>query len=161
MVGRLFAFMVGVVLLGGLVASEAQAELEFQAELTGAEEVPPFVTATTGDAKFEVSPDQTQIEFELEIEDAVDILGVAGAHIHCAPAGQNGPVVVFLAGGVPGGFDGKVEIKGTLTGQNIINPVCGATLAELVQSMIDGDTYVNVHSNAHPGGEVRGQIAED
>ena len=120
------------------------------------------VTATSGEAKFEVNEAQTKIEFELEIEDAVDILAAAGAHIHCAPAGLNGPVVVFLAGAVPGGFDGEVEIEATVTDANIINPACGSTIAELVQSMIGGQTYVNVHSAAHPGGEVRGQImAED
>lgn len=137
-------------------------ELEFEVDLTGAEEVPLAVdTATTGEAEFEVNAAHTQIKFELEVEDAVAILAVAGAHIHCAPAGQNGPVVAFLAGAVPGGFDGDVEIKGALTDANIVNVACGSTIAELVQAMRDGDTYVNVHSAANPGGEIRGQIEVD
>ena len=86
---------------------------------------------------------------------------MAGAHIHCAPEGENGPVATFLAGAFPGGLDGKVEIEATLTDANIINPACGSTLAELVQAMEAGNTYVNVHSAANPGGEVRGQIEED
>lgn len=137
----------------------ADDELEFSAELSGAEEVPiGVITDTTGEAEFEVNKKRTKIDFKLEIEDAIGILGVAGAHIHCAPAGANGPVVAFLAGPVPGGFDGDVEIEATLTQANIINTDCGATIAELVQSMRDGNTYVNVHSVAFPSGEIRGQI---
>lgn len=94
----------------------------------------------------------------MKITNGNDILGVAGAHIHCAPAGANGPVVAFLAAPVPGGFDGKVDVGATLTNANIINPACGATVAELLDAMAAGDTYVNVHSPAFPGGEVRGQI---
>ncbi len=136
-------------------------DLEFKAKLTGDEEVPPVMTDTTGKAEFEVNKKQTAIEFELEVKNAVDILAAAGAHIHCAPFGENGPVVVFLAGKLPGGFNGKVEIEATITEANIVNPACGATISELIESMKDGLTYVNVHSAANPAGEVRGQIEED
>lgn len=130
----------------------------FRATLSGAEEVPPVDTATTGEVKFKVDRMMTQIEFDLRLHDGVDLMAVAGAHIHCAPAGVNGPVVVFLAGAVPGGFDGEVRLRATVTEANIVNTACGATLAELVQSMQAGNTYVNVHTTANPGGEVRGQI---
>jgi hypothetical protein len=151
-----------LILLAALMLPTAAygGDVEFKARLRGSEEVPtPVVTSTTGTAKFHVNHARTEIEFRLRIEDAVGILAVAGAHIHCAPAGQNGPVAVFLAGAAPpGGFAGDVEVEATLTQANIIPTACGATIAELVQSMIDGDTYVNVHSAANPGGEVRGQI---
>ncbi len=154
--------LVGTLSMAGTLAF-ADDELEFKAELSGDQEVPPIDTDTTGEAEFEVNEDLTKIDFKLEIEDAVDILAVAGAHIHCAPEGQNGPVVAFLVGVVPPvGFDGDVEIEATLTTANILNPACGATVAELVDSMLAGATYVNVHSVANPGGEIRGQIrAED
>ena len=41
----------------------------------------------------------------------------------------------------------------------IVNPACGATLSAIAQQMRDGNTYANVHSVAHPGGVIRGQIA--
>jgi hypothetical protein len=129
----------------------------FRADLSGAEEVPdPVDTATTGSAKLKVRADT--IEFTLDIRNADGILGAAGAHIHCGEAGTNGPVVAFLAAVVPGGFDGKVKLNASLTGDNIVNPACGETVAELAESMREGGTYVNVHSIANPGGEVRGQI---
>lgn len=143
----------------------ASSELEFEAELSGAQEVPPVDTRTKGEASFEVNEDYTKIEYTLKVktrgESGVGLLGAAGAHIHCAPAGQNGPVVAFLAGVVNGGLDGAVKISATLTGANIVNDACGATIADLVNSMSSGLTYVNVHSLANPSGEVRGQILSD
>lgn len=130
----------------------------FRATLTGAQEVPPVDTETTGEVKFKVDRMMTRIEFDLRLRDGEDLMAVAGAHIHCAPAGVNGPVVVFLAGAVPGGFDGEVRIRATVSEANIVNTACGATLAELVESMQAGNTYVNVHTTVNPGGEVRGQI---
>ena len=118
----------------------------------------PVVTDTTGRASFKVNRAMTRIRFKLEIRAGSDILAGPGAHVHCAPVGSNGPVAAFLAGGLPVGWTGKVKIEATLSDANIINPACGATVAELVDSFIAGDAYVNVHSAANPGGEVRGQI---
>ncbi len=135
-------------------------DLEFRARLTGAEEVPPAETRTRGKARFEVNEERTRIRYELEVaaKDDVGLLAVAGAHIHCAPRGSNGPVVAFLAGPITGGVNGKFEIEATLTDANITNPACGATIAELVDAMLAGGTYVNVHSRVRPSGETRGQI---
>jgi hypothetical protein len=154
----LFTILILAVLLGAVGVAYADNGRQFRARLTGAEEVPPVDTRARGEARFTANRSLTELSYELKIERATDILSAAGAHIHCAPAGSNGDVVAFLAGPVAGGFDGKVEIKATLTAANITNPACGATIAELVQSMRDGRTYVNVHSTAHPTGEIRGQI---
>lgn len=147
---------------GSLNASD---ELEFEAELSGAQEVPPVDTRTRGEASFEVEDDYTSIEYSVKVKTrggtSVGLLGAAGAHIHCAAAGQNGPVVAFLAGVVNGGLDGTVKFSATLTEANIVNNACGATIADLVNSMSNGLTYVNVHSLANPSGEVRGQILGD
>jgi hypothetical protein len=155
------AILVLVFLTAFATIGFADKDRNFKADLTGAEEVPPIETDTTGKAKFKVNKDFTEIDFKLEIKNAFGILGVAGAHIHCAPAGENGPVVAFLAGVLPGGLAGKVKINATLSEGNIINDKCGATIAELVESMEDGDTYVNVHSPTNPSGEIRGQISNN
>ena len=134
-------------------------KLQFDAVLTGAEEVPtPVVTDTTGKAKFRVSEDHTALEFILEIEDGVRILAGPGGHIHCAPFGINGPIVAFIAAGLPVGFNGEVKLKGTLNEGNIVNKACGETIAALVDSFIRGNAYVNIHSAVNPSGEIRGQI---
>lgn len=130
----------------------------FRADLSGDQEVPPVATETSGKADFHANKSETEIRFRLSLKRSDEVLAVAGAHIHCAPAGSNGPVVAFLAAAVPGGFDGKVDVRATLTEDNIVNAACGATVPELLQAMQDGDTYVNVHSTDFPGGVVRGQI---
>ena len=162
---RLLPVLLTIALLaavGGIAANSGDDDREFKAVLNGANESTPVVTDATGKAEFEVNRDQTKIKFELTIRNATDIFsGDNGAHIHCAAKGVNGPIVAHLEGPIPGGFDGKVEIEATLTAANITNPACGATIADLVQSMRDGRTYVNAHSLAFPGGEIRGQIEGD
>ena len=130
----------------------------FSAELFGDNEVPrPVMTDTTGEFEIRFNRDFTEGEFELEVRDGIQI---TQAHIHCAPEGQNGDIVVFLAGLVPGGHnvDGTWINNASITGANIIDGDCGLTLEELAMEMANGNTYVNVHSVANPGGEIRGQI---
>ena len=143
-------------------------KLKFAVDLTGAEEVPPVQTATTGKVEVEFNADATAADFELEVFDGV---AVTQAHLHCGAAGQNGPVVVFLFGIIPGGFDVDGQIaKFTLTDANVAAvgadcvPVIGMeinNLADLLNATRDGLIYANVHTVANPGGEIRGQLAED
>ncbi|SDZ04582.1 CHRD domain-containing protein [Nitrosomonas sp. Nm33] len=156
-----------------LVAGSAYSAdfLEFRAKLTGDQEVPPVVNQIRARALFEVNPDRTMMDFELKAINngaPVGLLGQAGAHIHCGAVGQNGPIVAFLSGVITGGVDGMFKIKATLTDANIVKNTCMdtiqqsiTTLKELVDAMLAGKTYTNIHSNAHPAGETRGQIVED
>jgi hypothetical protein len=130
----------------------------FKATLIGDQEVPPVVTDTAGKVFIMLNKDETALEFHLHVSDGVRI---QQSHIHCAPAGVNGPIVVFLAGLHAAGLniDGKWISNATITNTSIINTACGATVSALAQSMRNGNTYVNVHSVAHPGGEIRGQLA--
>jgi len=153
-----FLFLLGTSeLMAGNGKGRPFNEANFRAELSGDQEVPPVVVNTYGEAKFIDNGDGT-VDFELELEDAENALGGPGAHIHCAPAGANGPVVVFLAGGSVPGFDGHLEIKGTFSEVSVVNDACGATIEALLESMANGQTYVNVHSTDFPPGAVRGQI---
>jgi len=56
-------------------------------------------------------------------------------------------------------INGKWIANAFITQGSIVNPACGGTIAELAASMRTGSTYVNVHSQTVPGGEIRGQIA--
>ncbi len=141
---------------------------KFEARLEGAQEVPPVVTETTG--KFEIEFDETfnSAEFELKVKDGVAILQ---AHLHCAPAGRNGPVVVFLSGLIPGGFDVDGDLaEFTLTDANVaaVGANCVPSIGMAITSLADlavaadhGNIYANVHSVARPGGVVRGQLMPD
>jgi len=146
------------VLLGLLgFTGAAGADELFQARLTGDQEVPPVDTDTTGRFEILVNSDATAGEYTLRVSSGVR---VTQAHFHCAPAGVNGPVIVFLAGFHELGWDvdGKWVSNATVTDANVVNVTCGATLAEIFQSARDGNVYVNVHSVANPGGVIRGQL---
>lgn len=138
------------------------------APLSGGEEVPARDTKARGNATFDVSDDGTSISYKLI---ATNITNVVAAHIHIAPAGTNGGVVVFLFGpAAPGGgrSDG-VLAEGTFTAADLINALAGQPLSALIDAMQAGNAYVNVHTNDgvpptdtgpgdFPGGEIRGQI---
>lgn len=87
---------------------------------------------------------------------------VTAAEIHCAPAGQSGPLAVSLFQATGAGVLTPTRLHGALTDASIVQPNdCGyTTLQDLVTAMQAGNTYVDVHTNAFPDGEIRGQIRE-
>ena len=156
---KLILLVIALGSIGGFALAVAADDdgRKFRARLSGEQEVPPVDTETEGRAEVEFDWDYTKAEFTLEVEDGTR---VTQAHIHCAPKGENGPVVVFLAGFHDRGWDvdGRWISDATFTDENITNPACGDSLAAIAQSMADGMTYVNVHTLANRGGEVRGQL---
>lgn len=111
--------------------------------MTGAQEAPgPGDPDGTGTAWFWVNPGQGEVCYALEV---ANIDTATAAHIHRAPAGAPGPVVVGLA--TPSG--------GSSAG-------CATVSRELALELIRTPEafYVNVHNAAFPGGAVRGQLSK-
>jgi hypothetical protein len=133
----------------------------FVATQSGDEEVPPVATRGRGTAVFSLSGDGTALTYKLI---TANVAGITQSHIHLAPRGVNGPIVVFLFGLVPEGVSSTgILAEGTITEADLIaRPAIGfgATMAELVAALRGGGAYVNVHTLAFPGGEVRGQVRE-
>lgn len=123
--------------LFALASASAGAQV-MQVTLAGAQEVPPVSTSASASGTIAVAAD-------LAISGSINTTGVEGtmAHIHKAPAGQNGPVVVPM-------------VK---TADQVWSIPAGAKLTEAqYQDLKDGNLYINVHSAAHKGGEIRGQL---
>lgn len=150
------------------VSRLAKDNRNFVAHCTGDEEVPPNNTNAQGQAIFHLNTDETAIDFKLIV---ANIDNVVASHIHVAPVGVNGPVVAFLFGPAAsgGGRTNGVLAEGTITPANLVGPLAGHPLSDLISAMRAGNTYVNVHTNDgvaptntgpgdFPGGEVRGQI---
>jgi hypothetical protein len=109
-----------------------------EVSLTGAQEVPPVSTSARGSGTLTIAPDRS-------VAGSITTTGVAGAaaHIHEAPPGRNGPVIIPL----------------TKSGDNVWAVPAGAKLTEnQYESYKGGNLYVNVHSAAHKDGEIRGQL---
>lgn len=149
--------------LGCLVAAGSSLEAQprnFRTHLSGGEEVPPVATRAQGQAIFQLAADGTSLRFQLIV---ANIENVTQAHIHLGPLGVNGPVVAWLYPSAPPpvlieGRSQGVLSAGVITAANLVGPLGGQTLADLIEAMEAGNTYVNVHTSQFPGGEIRGQI---
>jgi len=129
----------------------------FEALLAGEFEVPPVNTPTTGNLKIRINEDSTSFMYMLTINNAIESISL-GAYLHCASAGQNGPIVIFLNGATPLGFDGSFELKASRNTSKIINISCGDSILEFIKFLKSGNVYVNVHNDVWPSGEIRGQV---
>ncbi len=128
----------------------------FMAKLSGKEVVPAVETKATGEAHFTLSKDGKELTYVLKL---MDIENVSAAHIHMAVRGKNGGPVAGLFSGPKkeGMFSGEIA-KGTITEKDLIGPLAGKTIGDLVKLIKDGGAYVNVHTDKYPDGEIRGQI---
>lgn len=145
---------------GSMHAMGQASKRTFTAHLDGAQEVPAVETAARGEAVFRVSRDGTEISYRLIVANLHDVLM---AHIHVADAGVNGPVVVWLYPSAPPpalieGRSSGVLATGVITEGSLVGPWTGEPLETLIDAMRNEAVYVNVHTLAFGGGEIRGQI---
>ncbi|MGH2543745.1 MAG: CHRD domain-containing protein, partial [Ardenticatenaceae bacterium] len=128
---------------GGEIRGQVGGTHAYEANLSGANEVPPVDTPASGRAVLALDGDATTLAYRVSVS---DIVSITAAHIHLAPEGVNGDVIFTLYDGT-GFFDPEHPISGTIT----------LTDSQLFDLMAD-DYYVNVHTEANPGGEIRDQI---
>ncbi|GFE86506.1 CHRD domain-containing protein [Steroidobacter agaridevorans] len=124
--------------LGIFAVSLAASAEDVKVTLTGAEEVPAVTTKAMGEGTIAIGKD-------MSVSGTVKTTGIEGvaAHIHLAEAGKNGPPVVTLIKGEGGAWSTPPGAKLT---------------EEQYKAFKAGNLYVNVHSAAHKGGEIRGQL---
>ncbi len=130
------------------------AKHELNGTLSGQQEVPPVDTTATGAAEFlPVLPSNETIDFSVN---ATGIEGVTAGHIHSGMEGENGPVVVTLFQFDPA--QNEVTEQGTITADMLEGAMEGMGISDLLTAMKNGSTYVNIHTEQNPDGEIRGQI---
>lgn len=140
----------------------------FRATLSGYEEVPSVNTAASG--TFEARVGGPSVDYTLTYSGLQ--APVVASHIHFAQKSVNGSVIVWLCGtegnsGPAGtatcpGTGGTVT--GTFTSANVLasastQQLPAGDLEALIDAMLAGSAYVNIHSTASPAGEIRGQIS--
>jgi hypothetical protein len=140
------------------------ADLSFAAFLSSGQEVPPTVSTAWGSMDFELAADGTEITWSGRF---VNLPEASAAHLHWAPAGENGPVVVPLLEAVTAGGP-FLEVEGTIVADDLTGPLEGLTLDALVAQIAAGNIYANVHTSDgvedelepgdYPDGEIRGQV---
>ena len=170
--GRL---LVGLFVLGLVGVSVAAAGLNrnWSDHANGSQEVPARDTQGQAQAIFHLAKDGGSMEYKLI---ASNIDNVFMAHIHMQVPGVSGPIVVWLypstavaPGPVGAGRTDGVLAEGTITAENLVGPLAGHPLSDLVDAMSSGRAYVNVHTDDgvappntgagdFPGGEIRADI---
>jgi len=135
--------MLATLALGTAIAFAGPAFAEkFKATLDGKSEVPPNTSAGTGTADIDYDAATKKLSWKLSYS------GLSGpataAHFHGpSEAGKNSGVAVAI----PNATSSPAEGSATLT---------DAQAADLAA----GKYYVNVHTAANPGGEIRGQVTK-
>ena len=142
--------------------------MTYTAPLSGGEEAPPRTTGAGGEATFQVSDDGQSLTYTVTVR---DITNVTMGHIHAGAAGTNGDIILPLVANVPPGSGPRSGVigQGTATAAQLVGPLQGKTMADLVAMMDAGNTYVNIHTGSGtspatlqpgdiPPGEIRGQI---
>jgi hypothetical protein len=136
---RTIAFAIAALALASCSSMHGMMHSGEAVKLTGANEVPPVSTSATGSGTVTVNDDHT-----VSAKITVTGMNATAAHIHEAAAGSNGKVIVPF----------------TKTGDNEFSAPAGAKLTdEQYEAYKAGKLYVNVHSAAHPGGEIRAQLS--
>jgi hypothetical protein len=128
----------------------------FTANLTGGQEVPATTSTATGTASFTSSTSGATTTISYTVTVSGNLTGpLTAAHIH-GPAltGVNAGIIVPLTVTGTGTTGQLIQGSFTVTGHATIN------MAQLLVHMLAGQTYVNLHTAANPGGEIRGQIAD-
>ena len=157
-------------LAGALLCASAPALAEdVFVRLKPFEEVPALSSTATGTFFARIDTTAGTIAYQLTYSGLQS--GVTQAHIHVGQRSVNGGISVFLCsnlGNGPAGTQACPTPGGTITGlllsSNVIGPsgqgISPGEFDELVRAIRNGVAYANVHSNAFPGGEVRGQLNE-
>ncbi len=127
---------------------------KFSTPLTGMEEVPPVNTNSTGIALFELV--KNNINFKVNV---TNLDNINAAHIHLGEFGQNGDIIfTLLKPATPIDVLNGTLVEAKLTAVDLQGPLKGKTVNDLVQLINNTKTYVNIHTEQYPNGEIRGQI---
>lgn len=142
--------------LGGSVATASAQVYTLTAALAGNEEIPGINTGAFGSATITVNMTTRTVTYQIDVFNLPS--GVTASHIHVGAPGTTGPVIVNFA--PPLSASNDFAFSGSVPeGQFLLRADQGIRSADDVfQAILGGNTYVNVHSAANTGGEVRGRL---
>jgi hypothetical protein len=127
-------------LAAALTAGAAHAEIvHIAATLTGADEVPGNTTAGKGEVTGELETTERVLVYRATYSGLTGKATMAHFHGPAAP-GANGPPMVVV--------------------KDPASPISGTAILtqEQINNLLAGKWYFNVHTQANPGGEIRGQV---
>ena len=142
-----------------MLSAAAQAQtITFTANLSGGNEVPGVSTGSAGTAVVTWNTATKAGTYRVDVYNMP--VGTTASHIHAGADGVAGPVIVNFT--VPaGGISNDYALSGTFNCASVVvrAPQGINSCEDFEQAIMLGNTYVNVHSTANPGGEIRGQLS--
>jgi CHRD domain-containing protein len=140
----------------GQLAFVSGGPVMYAAELRGANETPPNSSTAFGSALVTIDPVNSTIAFE---ENQSGVANPTVSHIHRGAAGVAGPVIInFVNGTAPLVFQGTRATGSGAISAFQSSSFTAADLTGLSSASTANGFYVNYHSMAFPGGEIRGQL---
>jgi hypothetical protein len=147
----------------------AEERTHLRANLKALEENPTNVTDGTGSFRAVIVNDNT-IRFRLSYRNLST--PVVQAHIHVGATKTNGAIAIFFCGPAgsaahqtcPNDGTNSGTVTGTVNAADVVIDAQGISPGEFVKvlrAIVNGDTYVNVHTMRLPGGEIRGQVKSE
>jgi CHRD domain len=140
-----------------LVSAQAQAQtINFTAALSGGNEVPGVVTGAVGSGTASLNLATGVVTYRIDVYNMP--VGTTAAHFHVGAAGVGGPVVVNFT--VLTNISNDYAITGTASATDLVPRAAQGinSWEDFLQALQLGNIYMNVHSTANPGGEIRGQV---
>ena len=154
------AAVAGAALLAAAPSSEAET-MQFKAELKGSSQVPPSQTSGIGTLTATYDSVANRLSWKGSYS------GLSGpataAHIHGpAAVGTNARLVFWISESVGQCSQGECKLNSDTKVQPLTSPFEGSVTLTDTQTaeLIGGMYYVNIHTNAYPRGEIRGQLLE-
>ena len=125
------------------------------AYLTGGGETPAVNTGAYGKATITINPGTGEVSWVVDVFNLPT--GLIASHIHVGSANLSGPVMINFA---PTNLtqSGPFRFTGSTTNFVALADKGIRSMQEAMIAIASGNTYVNVHTQANPGGEIRGQL---
>jgi hypothetical protein len=137
-------------------ASASAQEVRMFAILSPGSETPALLSGAVGTADVLVDVGARELSMTVRVFN-LPTVSTAG-HIHVGPEGVAGPIILDFPN-VPGRINDFVLTFRLSATALRPNPALGINnMEDAIQSIVGGNAYVNIHSTANPGGEIRGQL---
>lgn len=151
------ALCAGVFALAFALAPDASAQT-LTANMNGGEETPILNTGAVGTAEVIVDAENQEVTVTLRVFN-IPTPTTAG-HIHIGAAGIAGPVVINFPEALVGRTGDFAMSFRAGPNQFVARPAIGInTMQDAIQAILNGNSYVNIHTQQFPAGEIRGQLA--
>jgi hypothetical protein len=153
----------------GTAANDDNDGERLKTNLIGWQEVPAIASGGTAVFRAKIADDDQSFQWEMTYS---GLTNVTQSHIHVGQRGVSGAIVIFLCtnlgNAAPAGITVQAcptsegTLTGTATAANVIAVAAQGVAANAFATVLDairaGVAYVNLHTAAHPGGEIRGQL---